>query len=370
MTSAETATQRARRSRFHRRPRHACLTPRDAYVLKHVFLMRFCPAQATYLFALAAGGAGSSWAKRLRVLFDAGWLTRLYLPPSVYVAGARWPVYLVESGAAARAIHGALPEAADPEPQRHAIVRLMEEQGISPEAIQLILRGNTDQALKVVAGEPSQVRHSLLGATLTSIALFGAVRAGLSAEHLRADGTFNLSFTHRKRGPGEQPEEFLPIEPDGFFAVDGTGYIVEAETGTSSRAKVDDKVRRYRLLLEDLGPAGVSRLLGIPRLRDIRIVFHAATESHVRRIASSIAAAFPTGTAAFLVTAADVFHLDYPHEAFRRNTVVAEAEQPVRLYEHLASLTLEPNAAQIEGRDSEGLPLIGYVPLFERGAAS
>jgi hypothetical protein len=289
----------------------------------------------------------------------------------VYVAGARWPIYLVESGAAARAIGGATCNEPPGEPQRQAIIRVLEEQGIAPEAIQLVLRGNTDQALKVITGEPSQVRHSLLGATLTSIALFGAARAGLAAEHLRADGTVDLSFTRRKKGPGEPADELLPIEPDGFFAVGGIGYILEAETGSSSRAKVDDKVRRYRLLLAEHGAAGVARMLGIPPLRAVRIVFHAATEAHVRRIASSIAAAFPSGTSAFLITAADVFHLDYPHEAFRTDGIIADgdAAQPLQLYAHLASLALEPNAAQIEGTDSGGVPKIGYVPLLESGGA-
>jgi|ERR1051326_2288800 hypothetical protein len=81
------------------------LTDRDAAVLLRVFQCRVVPAQATYLFARAHDPAsgGDSWSKRLRLLYDAGWLSRFYLPQSRYLAGAPWPVYCVETGVAARA---------------------------------------------------------------------------------------------------------------------------------------------------------------------------------------------------------------------------------------------------------------------------
>src|SRR5215203_1479232 len=103
---ADAAQCRPRRRRHLRAaPRPLQITARDAFVVHRVFLFRLCSSQATYVFARTADpeGGGDNWSRRLRVLYDGGFLTRLYLPQSRYLGGSQWPVYCVESGIVAAA---------------------------------------------------------------------------------------------------------------------------------------------------------------------------------------------------------------------------------------------------------------------------
>ena len=61
-----------------------------------------------------------------------------------------------------------------------------------------------------------------------------------------------------------------------LFTIAGQRYALEAETGTSSAAKVGLKVRRYARLLE--------------RGARVHLVFHCATNLHAHTVSQAIAA--------------------------------------------------------------------------------
>jgi hypothetical protein len=346
------------------------LTPRDAAVIHRVFLSRFSPAQATFMYAreAAPGGGSDNWSKRLRALYDAGWLTRLYLPQSRYLAPAQWPIYCVESGLAARAAELRRPWseidratraklAAASVPTRDQIIRLLtSEFGLDLDVVAAGLRAVTHHALKLYSGEACHVPHFLLGSTFCSIVWHGAARAGLPVSSILPDGALDLNDV----AGGALGASVLP---DMFFVVGDTGMCVEAETGSSSRSKIEAKVNQYLAFASRGGDALLASWTGHPIAR-LRVVFHCGGIAHRRMIADVVATACPYGTPLFLLTDAETFHLDYSHLEFKRNRPVDGDDPSSRLYDALASLVRRSVAVQVEGRTGKEAS-IGYVAILQ-----
>ncbi|HEY0157823.1 MAG TPA: hypothetical protein VGF28_11105 [Thermoanaerobaculia bacterium] len=346
------------------------LTARDAAVVHRVFLSRFSTAQATFLYAREAAPAGGSdnWSKRLRALYDEGWLTRLYLPQSRYLAPSQWPIYCVESGVAARAAELRRPWseidratraklAAGSAPMRDQIIRLLiTEFGLDADAAAAGLRSTTQHALKLYSGEACHVPHFLLASTFCSIVWHGTARAGVPVSGILSDGGIDLNEV----AAGALGSS---VFPDLFFLVGETAMCVEAETGSSSRAKIEAKVHRYLALGEQRAASLLAAWLCRP-VADLRVIFHCGTSAHRRMIADVIATACPYGTSLFLLTDADTFHLDYSHLDFKRNLPIDMADSSSGLYDALASLVLRCVATQVEGRSDRGAAT-GYVPILQ-----
>lgn len=344
------------------------LTQRDAAVIHRVFLSRFCAAQSTFLFAREAQpeGGGDNWSKRLRALYDAGWITRLYLPQSRYLGGSQWPVYCVETGVAARAAELRKPWsqiekserariAAASAPMRQQLIHLLTSHfGLPEEDVTAGLRAGTQHALKLYSGESCHVPHLVLASTFCSIAWHGLARAGASVQCVRPDGAIDLNaLAHGALGSA--------LVPDTFFVSGDTAFCLEAETGTSSRAKIQAKVQRYAMFARTGGNSRCSAHLG-REIKRLRIIFHCATASHLQMVASVIAEQEPAGTPLFLLSDAATFHLDYSQLHFRRNLPVESADRPMRLYDALSALVSRAVLAQVEGRNAQR-PSLGYVAL-------
>lgn len=351
------------------------LTARDAAVVYRVFVSRFATAQATFLYAREAAPEGGSdnWSKRLRALYDEGWLTRLYLPQSRYLAPSQWPIYCVESGVAARAAELRRPWseidrttraklAAASAPMRDQIVRLLTtEFGLDADVVVAGLRSTTQHALKLYSGEACHVPHFLLASTFCSIIWHGAARAGFPAASILSDGAIDLNeVVGGALGSS--------IFPDVFFLLGETAMCIEAETGSSSRAKIEAKVHRYLAFAAQGAPALLATRLGTP-VAELRVIFHCGTTAHRRMIADVIATACPYGTPLFLLTDADTFHLDYSHLDFKRNLQIDMGDSSNVLYDALASLVSRCVALQIEGRADRGAAT-GYVPILQAGAST
>lgn len=345
------------------------LTPRDAAVVHRVFLSRFSTAQATFLYAREAAPEGGSdnWSKRLRMLYDEGWLTRLYLPQSRYLAPSQWPIYCVESGVAARAAELRLPWSdvdratraklsAASAPMRDQVIRLLTtEFGLDPEVAAAGLRSTTQHALKLYSGEACHVPHFLLASTFASIIWHGATRSGFRVSGILSDGGIDLNEV----AGGALGTSTLP---DLFFLIGDTAMCLEAETGTSSRAKIEAKVNRYLTLAAQGAASLLTTWLGRP-VAQLRVIFHCGTRAHRRMIADVIGTACPYGTPLFLLTDADTFHLDYSHLEFKRNLPIDMADSSLGLYDALASLVRRCVAEQVEGRSDRGVAT-GYVPVL------
>jgi hypothetical protein len=335
------------------------LTARDAAVILRVFQCRAVPAQATYLFARAfdRDGGGDNWSKRLRLLYDAGWLSRFYVPQSQYLAGSPWPVYCVESGVASRAAELGRPWRLIDRPARARLAALSGgtrdqvlqlltgRHGLDPEVVTASLRASTDLALKLYSGEPCHIQHVLLTATINAL-----LWHGLDAPPtcVAPDGARDLSE------PGGDP-----LLPDTFFVVGETAVCVEAETGASNRAKIRAKIARYLGVRARLDALASELDTPIQRLR---VLFHCATPGHKRMVAALIAEQAPEGTAVFLLSDSTHLHLDFPQVYFRRNTPVAfeDGGGETPFYDALASLTRRALFAQVEGAEGAGARL-GFV---------
>jgi hypothetical protein len=206
-TVAAGTSCRPRRRYRREQPRTMRLTNRDAAVVYRIFVSRFASAQSTYLFAREAApdGGSDNWSKRLRALYDAGWLTRLYLPQSRYLAGSQWPIYCVETGVAAlaaesrrrwsdidRATRARYASASSP--IRDQIVALLTtEFGLSVDEVLAGLRNSTQHALKLYSGAPCHVPHYLLASSFCSMVWYAASRAGTPPAHIRPDGAMDLN---------------------------------------------------------------------------------------------------------------------------------------------------------------------------------
>jgi hypothetical protein len=350
------------------------LTARDAAVIHRIHLTGFCPAQATFLFAREANpaGGGDNWSKRLRALYDAGWITRLYLPQSRYLAGSQWPVYCVETGVAAHAasLRIAWPDlprqararlTAEAAPIRAQITRLLTTQlGIPEQHVSNALRTTTQHALKLYSGQPCHVPHLLLASTFSAIAWHGLAAVGAAPSHIQPDGALDLNAA-------AQGSLGNPLLPDLSFISGPTLFCIEAETGTSSRAKIHAKVRRYLAFAHSSGLAALGQVAGI-ELSRLRVVFHCATAAHLRMVASVVASEAPQGSPLFLLSEASTFHLEYPQLHFRRNLPVSTEPESPRLFDALASLATRAVLAQVEGMHC-GAPQLGYVALTDAASA-
>jgi hypothetical protein len=367
-------SDRPRRSRYHRSdvPAPVVLTTRDVAVLRDLFHFRFAKAQALYLSAYSTENPGmANWTKRMSSLWDAGMMARFSAKFSNYVWGNRFFYYTLETGKASGVAKTGLPYYAVPEEQMEAIVKaagpmrgrlidILTGEGFPADRVDATLQYNTDLACKYIAGETSDVRHLVLGSTALAVLWFGARQMGATVENILGDGAVNLSFDHDGKN--------VPIKPDGFFSIGGYGFALEAETGTSARHKIVDKVHRYLSLNKERGVAGVADMTGAGDLTSFRVLFHCQTDAHARMIEDVISETLPKkGTGLFLITRASGLHLgDEPAgEKWSRDHFIKDLPvgDGTSLYQHLASRITSPIFSQVTGRDGSAAKT-ERIPLF------
>lgn len=280
--------ERAHRSRLHRDPALVplALQQRDLVLLRDLFFFRFADTPAlARTFRWAGGGSGVHYfAKRLTQLWHAGYVERFTPAFSRYVHGSRHFVYTIGSGKASAAARtgirpdsipeeqwrDVLAEAAPARPRaRDALLAI----GIDGAEIDRVLHNNTVAALRFISGDTSGVKHHALAAEALSAIWLRARMEGHQVDDIQPDGVADLSFRepepHRYRdlvtGGG-----MIVIKPDCVFTIAGTRYALEAETGTSSAAKLLIKLRRY------------ARLLSFDPL--LRLLFACGSAEHSDRI--------------------------------------------------------------------------------------
>jgi hypothetical protein len=383
-----------RRSRFYRDELAPALhlQTRDVAILRDLFLLRFVPAQALYLSAYVhtptprpVVGRNTpteketgmrNVARRMAALWSSGYTGRFMLRSSMYLNTSPWFTYVIEDGKANelarthqhyRHVAG---DVWDGIVERAALVRdrvldTLAQLGIECDTARAVLHNNTDLALKLVSGQSSDVGHRVLASTVLAILFFAARQTGHTVGHLLPDGAVDLSFDEyvldkagrRERDShGNEKTKSVPIKPDFFFAIDRDGYALEAETGTSSRAKIEQKVQRYLKLHKAFGVEGVRSAVGAPDLTSFRVLFHCAQATHAAMIADVISRACPRGTGLFLLSEAADLHLgDVPNgeqwtrDHFLKNLATAGG---VALYDHLAAALTSPLYTQVVGRAS------------------
>jgi hypothetical protein len=290
------------RSRLHRDPQLAplVLQQRDLLILRDLFFYRFASTPALILSARwASGGAGVHYVtKRITQLWRAGYIERFRGSQSLYLHGSEPFVYTIGSGKASAAARTGLRPAdipsdrwrqvlAEAAPARDRVQHALACIGIPSVEIERVLHNNTELALKHYAGESSGVRHHVLAAEFLAQFWFEARMRGEAIEDIQPDGIGDLSF----REP--EPRRFrdlvtaggiVPIKPDCLFTVAGQRYALEAETGSSSAAKVQLKVRRYARFLQ--------------RESDAAVLFRCASDAHAVVVMEAIRSTVPGTLAA------------------------------------------------------------------------
>lgn len=259
--------ERTIRSRLHRDSVLAQLElqPRDLVVLRDLFHYRIASTPALMRTAAwASGGQGmQAFAKRLTLLFRAGFVSRWDAGTSRYLHGSRPLLYAIESGKAAGAARtGLRPEHIDDEtwrtilrdaaPVRARVREALLNCGFELPEIDRVIHNTTELLFKHYVGDPCGVRHRVLAAECLSRVWYEARMAGHPVENIQPDGA-DLSF--REPEPRRYRElvnaaGVIVIKPDCLFTIEGKQYALEAETGSHSLPAVTWKLRRYARLIE------------------------------------------------------------------------------------------------------------------------
>jgi hypothetical protein len=281
--------ERVHRSRLHRDP---ALVPlrlgqNDLVLLRDLFFYRFADTRAlARTFRWANGGKGQQYfPKRLAQIWRAGYVERFTPAFSRYVHGSRHFLYTIGSGKASAAARTGLRPDAIPEDRWRAVLaeaapaRLRAHEalvaiGIDGAEIDRVLHNNTVAALRFISGDTSGVKHHALAAEALSSIWFDARMAAHQVEDIQPDGVADLSFLDPK--PHRHRElvtsgGIVVIKPDCVFTIAGARYALEAETGSSSAAKLRSKLARYARRLAIADPC-------------LRVIVCCATDAHRRLV--------------------------------------------------------------------------------------
>jgi hypothetical protein len=285
--------ERAHRSRLHRDP---ALVPlrlgqNDLVFLRDLFFYRFADTRAlARTFRWANGGKGLQYfSKRLSHLWRAGYVERFTPAFSRYVHGSRHFLYTIGSGKASAAARTRIRPDAIPDDRwrdvlaEAAAARLRSRDallaiGIDGAEIDRVLHNNTVAALRFISGETSGVKHHALAAEALSAIWFRVRMEGHQVEDIQPDGVADLSFRepepHRHRDL-VSAGGVVVIKPDCLYTIAGTRYALEAETGTSSAAKLHLKLGRYARCISVSDP-------------QLRVLVYCATDAHRRLVRENL----------------------------------------------------------------------------------
>jgi hypothetical protein len=262
-------------------------------LLRDLFFFRFADTPAlARTFQWAGVGSGMHYfTKRLTQLWRAGYVERFTPAFSRYLHGSRHFLYTIGSGKTSAAARTGLRPDAIPEDRWHDVLaeaapaRLRARDvllaiGVDGAEIDRVLNNNTVAAFRFISGDTSGVKHHALAAEALSSIWFRARMEGYQVEDIQPDGVADLSFrepeSHRHRDLVSS-DGMVVIKPDCLFTIAGQRYALEAETGTSSAAKVHFKVRRYARRIAVCDP-------------HLRVLIYCATDVHRRVVHDAIAA--------------------------------------------------------------------------------
>jgi hypothetical protein len=264
--------ERVHRPRLHRDPRLVplALQQRDCVVLRDLFFFRFADTRALERSASwANGGKGMQYfGKRLTQLWRAGYVERFTPAFSRYIHGSRHFLYTIGSGKASAAARIGLRPCDVPEdrwrdllaeatPARARAKDALRTIGIAEGEIDRVLHNNTETALRFIAGDTSGVKHHALAAEALSAMWFRARMEGHQVKDIQPDGVADLSFRdpepHRHRDL-MSAGGIIVIKPDCLYTITGQRHALEAETGSTSIAKLHLKLRRYARLVDQRVP--------------------------------------------------------------------------------------------------------------------
>lgn len=407
----ETAVQPGRkyacRPRLQRmeRPRPTLITARDRQFFVYLLLFSFISTRATFLLArliepTIKGMTG--WPKRLTALFHAKFVSRFQLQRG-YISGSEDLAYVIETGRAlAVAERRTAPENMedgewqkildDTVEERRRSLEILSMEGFERDYVSARLEANTKTAMKLALGHTSSVPHTLLASSSAAALMYSLEKNGHRTGNFVPEGKIDLSFFRCR----EEKELCSNIEghraahvrvlPDFFFTAErGTstfGFALEAETGTSSRQKIEEKIRHYLDAWRLLKIAGVRKLTGAESLTSFRVLF-VAPKQHAKMIVREIAKLQPKGTGLFLIVIDEDISLDVQADRinakpgvpgrlptpisldhFLWNRPVQTRNGEVPLYDYLQGFTTSEIFVSVDSADAEGNPVLKSQPIL------
>jgi hypothetical protein len=231
-------------------------------------------------------GGMANHRRRIAALFHDGYLSRFDDRFGI-VVGSRTFIYAVESGVAAGAsatrTHYRDIDAttwatirSTAEPLRERLVELLATRGHAPTTVQSRIDQIATLCMRYYSGEGT-LRHKLLAATAAAILWLGARARKIEVHTVLPDGALAIAVPREAGG-------IVSLKPDLFFGLGPVAVFIEAETGTSSRAKVAAKLAQYSALFgRGIFPTLAERT-GVT-FSQVRILVHCATDAHAQLVA-------------------------------------------------------------------------------------
>jgi hypothetical protein len=387
------------------RPRPTLITARDRKFFVYLLLFSFISTRATFLLArliepTIKGMTG--WPKRLTALFHAKFVSRFQLQRG-YISGSEDLAYVIETGRAlAVAEKRTAPENMEEGEwgkildatveERRRSLEMLSLEGFDRDYVSARLEANTKTAMKLALGQTSSVPHTLLASSSAITLMYSLEQNGHHTDNYVPEGKIDLSFfrcTHEKELCSNiegHKAAHVRVLPDFFFTSERGqslfGFALEAETGTSSRHKIEEKIRHYLDAWRLLRIAGVRKLTGAESLTSFRVLF-VAPKQHAKMIAREIAKQQPKGTGLFLIVIDEDISLDVQADRinpkpgvpgrlpstisldhFLWNKPVNTRNGELPLYDYLKGLTASDNFVSVDGSDAEGNPTLKSQPLL------
>lgn len=296
---------------------------RDTAAILDVHMFPAMPSTA-WLVSFSSHGKDSPRfaARRLVQLKQSGLVTGLTPPKSRRMRGHDPHLLLVETGLAAfcedKGIpYDDMPKEMQDEGKAHAkrctarvLAALEGVPGIGP-----ALHSRERMGLSIIDAAHNQVNHLSLTAKIAVLLLYAARKAGIPVEYIAGDRDVQLSRAMQGKDVG--------CFPDAFLLLGGQAIAIEAETGTSTRKQLADKVRTYESLFHAAGNADAFRewvggIIGCPVTR-FSVVFYCADDRHAEDVEEEIRAAFPKGSERLLVVRESKYGITLETEELKAN---------------------------------------------------
>lgn len=304
----------------------------DVTLLRTLAQLRFATTTIACT-ALSASRNPGGINRRLRNLYDAGLVDRVYLP-AVYAfsTGGRESVWYIGTGAVDLLTERRhelqirtplerrqyiddeiLPACRD---LRDWKARVLEGVLAQPKKeVARLLQQNEALAIKVATGQQSEIAHFLLTSEILSMILLATERRGISVTDVRTDSSVSHqvhdsqdTFKYRTWAVLKKTKSTItyhyPIEPDVLLVVEKNGertaLWLEAETGSNPRTKIEKKVAYY---LAANATGHLDTILadeGIAPVKSHRVVLITRNFAHCNMAVSTLPDVERSGSGLFL----------------------------------------------------------------------
>lgn len=350
---------------------HLVPQERDARFFSYALHLPFLPTPAATVLLCSDTGEGTRAAtERIMEYHRAGYITRLRWERSSLLAGGALPdLLVVENGLAGVTVDAKHRLEELPPEERRAwellanadrqrALTMLDLADVDLQEAGILMRNHGETA-RALINRTRNADHQTLTATLAAILIFNARMNGWTVDTILEDGRVHLTAIvesgGKKRKVTRRPDLTLVLaDSEGADC-----YLLEAETGQASSAKVRDKVLQYQRLIEAAGGTDgfksfVQSCAGTDTLRSVRIVFYCQTDEHLDAVSRAMGAVLDPGRyGSFTLINASKVNLDVPSLALRNNAQDASGVRVLDRYKTLLQGNVAGTPIVVEERISD-----------------